>query len=381
MKNILIIAGEASSDRYAANLIKDMRSIQKDIVFRGLGGDEMEAAGAQLFDKITHLAFIGPGGLLRGYLKLRNVLGCLIRQIKKQRPDYAILLDYAEFNLRVARVLKNMGVPVIYYISPQIWAWGLWRVNTIRRLVDKIIVFFQFEETLYRKYSIDVKCVGHPLLEIVKVTADAKEFKKNLGIQENSKVIGILPGSRKSEIKNILPIMLESALTLANTSKTDINFILPLAPTIDVSAIKDLMSGLGIKVLIVHDNIYNALNICDCAMVASGTATLETALIGIPMAIIYKTNFLTYILTKKLIKLPFIGLVNIVAGKKIVEEFLQYDARPEKISSYLQRIISNKELSCGIKQEFIKVKKSLGTPGAGMRAAGEIIRFINNNPA
>ncbi|MFA5069026.1 MAG: lipid-A-disaccharide synthase [Candidatus Omnitrophota bacterium] len=317
MKNILIIAGEASSDRHAANLIKDILSIRKDIKFHGLGGAEMEAAGAELLHRITHLAFIGPGGLLRGYLKLRNVFNCLIRQIKKQRPDYAILLDYAEFNLRVAKVLKGMGVPVIYYISPQVWAWGLWRIKTIRSLVDKIIVFFKFEEDLYKRYGINTKFVGHPLVELAKADTDPKAFKQSLGIKESDEVIGILPGSRKAEIKNILPVMLKAAALLLKTSGGSINFILPLAATICTSEIEGMISASGIKVHILRNNIYNALNICDCAMVASGTATLETALMGIPMAIIYKTNFLTYILTKNVIQLPFIGLVNIVAGKKI----------------------------------------------------------------
>ncbi len=378
MKKILIIAGEASSDTHAANLVRHIRSIDNSINFCGLGGDEMEKAGVELYHKITHLAFIGPGGLLKGYLKLRKIYQSLCGRIKAEPPDYAILIDYAEFNLRVAKVLKKIGIPVIYYISPQIWAWGLWRIKTIRRLVSKMLVFFKFEEELYKAYGVNVKFVGHPLIGTVEASLSRQAFKESLGIKEDVKIVGILPGSRKSEIKNILPVMLESASLLAKKLDGKIHFILPLASTIDKSVVENMASNAGLKVTIVHDNTYNAINICECAMVASGTATLETALLGVPMAIIYRTNFLTYILTKNLIKLPFIGLVNIVAGKGLAAEFLQHGARPEKIADYIERLLADKELVVRLKEEFLNIKNTLGQPGASERAAGEIIDFIKS---
>jgi lipid-A-disaccharide synthase len=376
MKKILIIAGEASSDMHAANLVKNIHSIDPGIKFCGLGGGEMQNAGVELYHNIVHLAFIGPGGLLKGYLKLRKIYKSLRKKIKKVRPDYAILIDYAEFNLRVAKVLKKMGIPVIYYISPQIWAWGLWRIKTIRSLVDRVLVFFKFEETLYKSYGVDARFVGHPLIGTVEAGQSKQVFRENLKIPDNAKVIGILPGSRKSEIKNILPVMLESACLLSQKFGDKIHFVLPLASTIDKRGIESAISESGLKITVIQNNTYNAIHVCECAMVASGTATLETALLGVPMSIIYRTNFLTYILTKNLIKLPFIGIVNIIAGKNLVTEFLQNNARPEKIADYMEKLITDKALSEGIKQEFGKIKKSLGEPGASMRAAKEVVDFI-----
>jgi lipid-A-disaccharide synthase len=378
MKKILIIAGEASSDMHAANLVRDIRSIDNNISFCGLGGDEMQKAGVELYDNIVHLAFIGPGGLLRGYSKLRKIYQSLCGKIKDSPPDYAILIDYAEFNLRVAKVIKKTGIPVIYYISPQIWAWGLWRIKTIRALVDKMLVFFKFEEDLYNAYGVDVKFVGHPLIGVVRANSGESHFRESLGIAEGIKVIGILPGSRKSEIKNILPVMLKSASLLSLKFHDKIHFVLPLSSTINKHSIESIVSGSGLKITIVHDNTYNAVSICECAMVASGTATLETALLGVPMAIIYRTNFLTYILTKHLIKLPFIGLVNIAAGKNLAAEFLQYNAKPENISDYMEKLLSDKKITAGLKEEFLKIKNALGEPGASKRAAEEIIGFIKN---
>jgi lipid-A-disaccharide synthase len=378
MKRILIVAGEASSDAHAANLVRDIRSIDKNVSFCGLGGNEMEKAGVKLYHKIAHLAFIGPGGLLKGYLQLRKIYRSLCAEIKALPPDYAILIDYAEFNLRVARALKKMNVPVIYYISPQIWAWGLWRIKTIRRLVSKMLVFFKFEEELYKAYGVNVKFVGHPLIGTVKADPNQQIFLKGPGPKEDIKTVGILPGSRKSEIKNILPVMLKSASLLFKRFDGKVRFILPLAPTIEKTLVERMVSSRGLKVTIVRDNTYNAINMCECAMVASGTATLETALLGVPMAIIYRTNFLTYILTKNLIKLPFIGLVNIVAGKGLVTEFLQHKAIPEDIADYMARLLSDKELAGYLKDEFLVIKNMLGKPGASMRAAQEIINLTYN---
>jgi lipid-A-disaccharide synthase len=376
MKKILIIAGEASSDMHAANLVKDINRLDNNTLFFGLGGEMMQGAGVKIYHNIVQFAFIGPGGLFKHYMQLRKIFYDLCARIKQDKPDIAILIDYAEFNLRVAGVLKKMGVPVIYYISPQIWAWGLWRIKTIHRLVDKVLVFFKFEEDLYKKYAVNVSFVGHPLIGTVYADTDKQVFKKSLGIQDDVIPVGVLPGSRKSEIENILPIMLESALTLSTKFNKNIQCIIPLASTIDRGSVEKIASRYKIKTIIIEGNTYNAINICACAMVASGTATLETALLGVPMAVIYKSNFLTYILTKKLIKLPYIGLVNIVAGRHLVPEFLQYDAIPEKIAAYINSLIEDKVLSDSLKHDLLEIKNLLGKPGASERAAGEVIEFI-----
>ena len=378
MKRILIIAGEASSDMHAANLIKDIKSLDKDVDFFGLGGNNMKGAGASILHNIVHLAFIGPGGLFKHYVTLKKIYRSLCKQIDANPPDCAILIDYAEFNLRVARHLKSLDVPIIYYISPQVWAWGLWRIKTIRQLIDKMLVFFRFEEKLYKEHNVDAVFIGHPLLSIVKVTSTKEQIKKELGLYNSNKLIGVVPGSRESEIKNILPIMLKACeIIRSGMGSEKTSFVLPLASTISESCIREISDKTSVNIKIVKGNTYNALSACDCAMVTSGTATLEAALLGIPMTIIYKANFLTYILTKSVIRLPFIGLANIVAGKNIVPEFLQYKAKPEKIAAYMMRLLSEPDLSDSIKKEFSIIKSTLGKPGASIRAAEEVVEFLN----
>ena len=377
MKRILIIAGEASSDMHAADLVKEIKSVKSDVSFFGLGGNRMKEAGVDIHENIVRLAFMGPGGLFKHYLQLKKIFNTLRDNLKQNPPDLAVLIDYAEFNLRVAKELKALGVPVVYYVSPQVWAWGLWRIKTIRRLVDKMLVFFKFEETLYKEHGVNVSFVGHPLLDMVKTTSKKEAILKKLGIEKDFKVIGLLPGSRESEIKNILPVMLESAKLILNTFNQKIRFVLPMAATVNKQYVKQRIKDSGVDVIAVENDTYNAVSVCNCAMVTSGTATLETALLNVPMAIIYKANFLNYILTKHLIKLPYIGLVNVVSGKHVVEEFLQYEATSEKIADYMKRLITDEKLIDKMKQEFLEIRLSLEEPGAVTRAAKEVADFLN----
>ena len=377
MKRILIIAGEASSDMHAADLVKEIKSVKSDVSFFGLGGNRMKEAGVDIHENIVRLAFMGPGGLFKHYLQLKKIFNTLRDNLKQNPPDLAVLIDYAEFNLRVAKELKALGVPVVYYVSPQVWAWGLWRIKTIRCLVDKMLVFFKFEETLYKEHGVNVSFVGHPLLDMVKTTSKKEAILKKLGIEKDFKVIGLLPGSRESEIKNILPVMLESAKLILNTFNQKIRFVLPMAATVNKQYVKQRIKNSGVDVIVVENDTYNAVSVCNCAMVTSGTATLETALLNVPMAIIYKANFLNYILTKHLIKLPYIGLVNVISGKHVVKEFLQYEATSEKIADYMKRLITDEKLIDKMKQEFLAIRLSLERPGAVTRAAKEVADFLN----
>ena len=377
MKKILIIAGETSSDMHAANLVRDIKSLDKNIGFFGLGGDRMQDAGVELLYNIVHMAFIGPGGLFKHYAKLKKIYNSLCEYINKNTPDCAILIDFAEFNLRVAKNLKKLGVPVIYYISPQVWAWGAWRINTIKKFVDKMLVFFKFEEELYRSRGIDVTFVGHPLLDSVKPARNKEDIIKELRIDNGAAVVGVLPGSRENEVNNILPIMLDSCkLLLKKTAGLKIEFVLPLAPSIEERCIKEIIDRNSINIKIIKSSTYDALAICDAAMVASGTATLETALMGVPMAIIYRVNLLTYLMARNVIRLPYIGIVNVIAGRKIVEEFLQQEARPECISDYILRLLEDRKLSNSIKEKFVDIRKLLGESGASKRAAKEVVSFL-----
>jgi len=381
-KKILIIAGEASSDMHAGNLVKDIKASSKDVNFFGLGGENMERAGVDLMGNIVHLAFIGPGGLFKHYKTLKKIYDSLVGRLKASPPDCAILIDYAEFNLRVAKELKRLNVPIVYYISPQVWAWGLWRIDTIRKLVNKMLVFFEFEEKLYKDHGVDVTFVGHPLLNIVNATDDKRSVLEQLQIEPKRKVVGLLPGSRTSEIKNMLPVMLKTCEIIEKEcNEKALSFVLPLASSIDEGQIQNIIKETKLNIAIAKDDTYNAISACDCAIVTSGTATLETAILGVPMAIVYKTNLLTYLITRSVIKLPFIGLVNIVANEKIVPEFLQYEAKPEKIAEYIVSLLNDEKLASTIKAKFIKIKESLGKPGASKRAADEVVKFLQPQEA
>lgn len=377
-KKILIIAGEASSDYHAASLVKAMNSITADIKFYGLGGSDMQNAGVDIITNIVNLAVIGPIDVIKNYSKFKNIYDDLCYRIKQDKPDCAILIDYPGFNLKIAKYLKDLNIPVIYYISPQIWAWGKDRIKKIKKLVDKMIVFFEFEEVLYKKENINVSFVGHPLLDTVKQTKDRVDFLYKSGLDPKKITIGILPGSRDNEVSRILPIMIKAAkLIQSNIGADRAQFLLPLAKTVKEEFVRNILKQTQLEITLIKDDTYNAISSCKIAMVASGTATLETALLGIPLAIIYKVSSLLYLIVRPIIKIPHIGLVNVVAGKKIVEEFIQYKARPDLIAAYMIKLLKDEDYYDNIKTQLAALKPALGSPGASLRAAEEVVRFLS----
>ena len=380
-KKILIIAGEASSDYHAASLVKAINSIRDDMNFFGIGGEDMQNAGVNVIYNIIDLAVIGPADLIKYYNKLRRIYNDLCYRIKQDKPDCAILIDYPGFNLKIAKDLKSQGIPVIYYISPQIWAWGSGRIKKMKHLVDKILVFFKFEESLYQKEGIDVTFVGHPLLDTVKQTKDRNELISQFRLKPQKVTIGMLPGSRKDEVIRILPIMIKTAKLIQETMGADnVQFLLPVAKTLEIKLVKDILKEAKSNITIIEKDTYNAISLCKVAMVASGTATLETALLGVPMAIIYKVGLFTYLVAKTviIIRIPYIGLVNVVAGEKVVPEFIQCGAKPKLIAEYLLKLLKDENYWQKTKKQLLEIKSKLGAPGASMRAAKEVVDFLQN---
>lgn len=378
-KRVLIIAGEASSDYHAASLVKSIKTIRADITFFGIGGTDMQNAGVDVIHNIVELAVIGPVDVIKNYGKLKKIYNDLCAMLEKDRPDCAILIDYPGFNLKVAQNLKALNVPVIYYISPQVWAWGAGRIKRIKQLVDKMLVLFEFEKDLYEKEGVRASFVGHPLLDTVKQTKDKNEIISKAGLSPDKITIGILPGSRKNEVIRILPIMLKTAELIQNTAGFEnIQFLLPVAKTIEMGFVKEILKKTKLGIALIKDDTYNAISVCKIAMVASGTATLETALLGVPMAIIYKVSPITYLITRALIKIPYIGLVNVISGRKVVQEFIQHHAKPKLIAEYLMRLLKDEGFRQKIKDELLELKTKLGAPGASMRAAKEIVGFLQN---
>ena len=367
-KKILIVAGEASSDLHAASLIREIKALTAGVEFFGLGGKRMQKAGAKLYFNIADLALVGFVDVIKNFKKFRFIFKQLLKEIEALQPDLAILIDYPGFNLRLADQLKKRNIPVFYYISPQIWAWGKNRIHLIKKVVRRMIVIFKFEEELYRKHGIAVDFIGHPFLDIVKPL-------NPLNIPEAKVTLALLPGSREGEVRLILPLMLESARLIQERIPNS-QFIILRSTTVKQELFKKITAAYKLPLYVFDDRTYEGLAACDFALVASGSVTLESTILEKPFAILYKVNWLNWLISRPLIKVPYIGLVNIVAGRKIVEEFIQQGARPKRIADYVTGILNTPAELTALKKELAKVRLLLGEPGASRRAARLITDYL-----
>ncbi|MCG2706506.1 MAG: lipid-A-disaccharide synthase [Candidatus Omnitrophica bacterium] len=378
IKNILIVAGEASGDLHASCLVEAIKDIDPAINFFGLGGKRLKQAGVNLYFDLVSLAVIGFSEVLRNLKKFKEIFHGLLKEVDRIKPNLAILVDYPGFNLRLAGELKKRGIPIIYYISPQVWAWHKKRIMIIKRLVEHMIVIFKFEEALYKKHGIPVSFLGHPLLDIVKPCLSKEELFNRLGFNLENLTIALLPGSRKKEVNTLLPIMLKTAGLIQESLGDNIQFlILKSSATKEAIFNKIIARYKKLSIRLLSDMTYEGLAASNFALVASGTATLETAILGVPMAILYKVSFLTWAYLKMLIKIPYIGMVNIIANQSLVPEFIQYDARPKRIASFVKTILTNPRELNRVTGLLCGVKRQLGEKGASQRAAEVIINFLN----
>ncbi|OGX40450.1 MAG: lipid-A-disaccharide synthase [Omnitrophica WOR_2 bacterium RIFCSPLOWO2_01_FULL_41_12] len=377
IKNILIVAGEASSDLHASHLVQAIKEINPSTQFSGLGGKRLKEQGVNLYFDLVELAVVGFWEVLKHLKKFKQIFADLLVKVDLNPPDLAILVDYPGFNLRLAKELKKRKIPIVYYISPQVWAWGRGRLNLIRKFVDRMIVLFEFEKELYKKEGIPVSFVGHPLLDLVKPTLNKEELLPKLNIPVTKYSVALLPGSREKEVKNILPIMLDTARLMHNDIP-DIKFLILRASTVRQDLFRQILSRYKLPVYILNDLTYDGLAASDFAIVASGTATLETALLGIPMVIIYKVSFSTWLYLRMAIKVPYIGMVNIIANRYIVPEFVQYNAKPRKIYSYIKDTLTDPGKLDRIKPLLHDVKLRLGQTQATKKAARIIVELLEN---
>lgn len=373
-KQILIICGEASGDLNAANLATKILELNPDIKISGVGGELLARTRAKIYYDIKDLSVIGLFDVLKKLPKFFFLKKLILKKIKEEKPDAIIFVDFSGFNLRLAKKINN-NIPTIYYISPQVWASRSGRVKTIKNYISKIIVLFKFEEEFYKKFAINADFVGHPLLDIVKPTMDEKEFLLKYNLSESKTTIALLPGSRKAEIENILPIMLKASILIAKNIK-DLQFVIAKSSQLDWDIYKRKMRGINVDLKIIEGKTYDCLNIADFALVSSGTATLETAIMQKPFVIIYKMSLLNYLLYLPQVKVPYIGMVNIVAKRKIVPEFIQFQATPKKISEEVLRILNNPLEIERMKNGLAQIKSLLGEKGASARAAKIIVDFL-----
>jgi lipid-A-disaccharide synthase len=374
-RKLFFIAGEASGDLSAAHLIKEIKKLSPSIEITGIGGKKMQEAGLRIIFPAEKIGITGFFEVISKIGLLKNVFDSCIKHLDEYRPDALVLVDYPGFNLRIAKQAKKRNIPVIYFISPQVWAWGSERIESIKKYVDRMMVVFGFEEEIYKKHNVPVKFVGHPLLDIVKPQLDRNCFRKTHNISENVSLIALLPGSRNNEVQRLLPVFILSAEIIRQEIK-DAMFIIAKSPFLIENIYKTYLQKSKLPILL-NNSTYNILNGSDVAIVCSGTATLETAIIGTPMVVAYKTSLLSFLLAKRLVKIKNMALVNVIAGKRIVPEYVQKKASAENIAKEVISILKNKEKYINIKEDLRRVKEKLGSPGAGKRAAWEIINFLN----
>jgi lipid-A-disaccharide synthase len=372
---ITLIAGEASGDLHGAHLVKSIQMQLPEAKFYGIGGVRMQEAGVDLFHDISQLGVTGAWEVLAKIHTIRKVFFQVIQALKTNRPDLLILIDYPDFNLRLARVARKLQIPIVYYISPQVWAWRRKRIYLIARLVSKMIVIFPFERELYEKAGVDVTWVGHPLVDHVKPGLTKTEFCNLYGLDLSAPIVGLLPGSRENEINRLYPVM-RQATDLIAKENPQVQFILPLAPTVDERLLSRFDGQTPIK--IIKNRGYEAMNASDLLIVASGTVTVEAALLKVPMIITYKVSPLTYAIGKRLIRVPYIGMVNLVAEKQIAPELIQENATPERIAEEAIQLLNNPAKRASIREELSKVREKLGEPGASHRAARVVIEVMSD---
>ncbi|NJD92351.1 MAG: lipid-A-disaccharide synthase [Geobacter sp.] len=364
----MIIAGEASGDMYAARVVEEAHRIDSSVRFFGIGGDRMRAVGVETLFDSKEMAVMGVfevlshfGIIARAFLKLKSLL-------LQSKPDLLILIDYPGFNLRLAAVAKKAGVKVLYYNTPQVWAWHASRTKKIARLVDHAAVIFPFEVPFFAREGLPVTFVGHPLLEMAVARLTKSAAQDMFGIDPARKVVGLFPGSRKREIEALLPVMLDSAGLLSKEC-SDVQYILPLASTVDRSRVDALIAESAVKVTVVEGYNYDVMQVCDAIIAASGTVTMEIALFGVPMVIIYKTSPLTYFIGSRLVQVDHVGICNIVAGERVVPELLQDDAEPANIAAAILPMLRDEVHAAVISNKLLSVKEKLGEPGAPQRVA------------
>jgi len=375
MKKILIIAGEASGDLHGANLVKALHELAPDLQVYGVGSRRMREAGVTMLADASEISVVGATEVLTHISAIYGVYAKLKRFLREERPDLLVLIDFPDFNILTGKAAKKLGIPVLYYISPQVWAWRKGRVNTIAKLVETILVVFPFEVDLYRAAGVDVRFVGHPLADVVDSPYTRDEARTQLGLAQDRRTIAILPGSRRKEIMHLLPDMLESAKLLQGRFP-DVQFVLPVAPTLDRKFVEGFVEKSEVPLTIVDGRAYDVLRASDAAMVTSGTATLETGLMAVPMVIVYRASRLTYWIGKLLVSVRNFGLVNIVAGRPVVPELLQDDATPERIAEELGTILADPEKHRRITEELVHVRKVLGEGGASRRAASAVLELL-----
>lgn len=363
----MVIAGEASGEARAARLVEELRQNHPQVSFFGIGGERMRAAGVDTLVDCREMAVLGIIEVLLHYRHIKGVLERMRQLLRQERPDLLILVDYSGFNLRLAPTAKELGIPVLYYISPQVWAWRQKRIYKIREVVDQMVVVFPFEVPLYEKAGVPVRYVGHPLVDEVHSDLERDSALRLFGLDSARPCIGLFPGSRRSELQRLLPILLDAAERI-HAERPDVQFLLPQASTLDSGEIHNLLADRKLPVTVIENRFYDVTRACDAIATASGTATLEVALMGVPLVVIYRVSSLSYRIMRRLIKLKHIALCNIVGGEEVARELLQDEVNAEQVSEELMHLL-DPQVHADAVARLARVREALGEPGGAARAA------------
>lgn len=366
-----VIAGERSGDLHAGNLVKALKSRDVNGQFRGFGGEYMQQAGVQLSVHYRDLAFMGLAEVLTNMNKIKKYIRICKEDILAYKPDVIILIDYGGFNLQIARFGKKRNFKIFYYIPPKYWAWYEKRAEWLRPYVDRLFVILPFEKDFFKKFNWDSDYVGNPVLDAVKAHAEDRQFIVRHQLQKEAPYVALLPGSRKQELKRIIPLMAEIARKFPQYQ-----FVVAAVNNLERSLYQSL-EGLQ-NVSLVFEDTYNILLNATAAIVTSGTATLETALFKVPQVVVYKANVISYWLAKRLIKVPFISLPNLIAGEEVVKELIQTDAAPDRLSQELSRLMEDNTYRKTITKQYDEIIRKLDTGSASENAAALMVRYLND---
>lgn len=372
MPKVMISAGEASGDLHGASLAAALKSMQPDIELFGMGGANMREAGVDIVYDIADIGVMGFVEILwnlPNFFRLRNTLS---RIMDERRPDVLVLIDYGGFHMALAQVAKKKGIPVVYYICPKAWIWGKWRAKAIAGWVDKVAAIFPFEADIYREAGASVEFVGHPLVDIVHPSMDREEAYRHFRADRNKPLLLLLPGSRYQEVESLLEVMMAAACEVRK-QLPDCQFYMPVAPTIPMDKIESVVEASGVPVTFTRNSTYNLMQIADCAIAASGTVTLEAALMGLPSVIIYRVKTSTYWLVRVVANVSHVGLPNIVVGRRILPELIQHEATSANVSAAALRFMTDPAAMAQVKADLQEVRVKLGKPGAVRRVASIVL--------
>lgn len=370
---VMIIAGEASGDLHGAGVVRELKKREPDIEIYGIGGDKMAHEGMRLIYHIREMGFMGFVEVIRHLPMIRGMLFALDQILTLRRPDVVVLIDYPGFNLRFAKAAKAKGIKVVYYISPQVWAWHRSRVNKMRELVDVMLAIFPFEVEFYTKEGVHAEFVGHPLLESIRSEMDAKNFRRRYGLDPEKPILALLPGSRRQEIEEIFPNMLAAGKRVA--AERNMQLAVGVAPTLEERYFRSIYNVEGVP--LIKGATYELMDHASFAFVTSGTATLETALFGTPMFVLYRTSWITYLIGRLLIHVKNIGLVNIVAGRQIVPEFIQHRASVGTLTKQALALLEDGPRMEQMRKDLSELRALLGTSGASARVADRILAMAS----